>query len=107
MISLSIMRTPWRRTVPLPGKGAEQDWGERDGSKRARGSREVGRGPPPTPLQLPLSNAGVLKVTEAKNKSPDGDTGFSSWHVCSYLASVSFGERCTSWVSEHCQFSSY
>ena len=83
MISLSIMRTPWRRTVPLPGKEVEEDWEKSDGSKRARGSREVGRGPPATPPQLPLSHPGVLKINEAKNKSPDGDTGFSSWHVCS------------------------
>ena len=43
----------------------------------------MGRGPPAMPSQLPLSHPGVLKINEAKNKSPDGDTGFSSWHMCS------------------------
>ena len=51
----------------------------------AREQEEAGRwaGDHPQPLHLPVSHPGVLKINEAKNRSRDGDTRFSSWHMCS------------------------
>ena len=56
MINLSIMRTPWRRTVPLPGKEVEEDWGKKrwkQESKRKQGGGQGTTRHAPTTAPLP------------------------------------------------------
>lgn len=66
--------------APLPGRGGEEVWERKQWKGQSKRKQRGGQWilePAPPPSQ-------GTYINEAKDRSPDGDTGFSaSWHVCS------------------------